>query len=520
MTSPVTTASSTSTVAEPAGANQAALVWRHFRRRRLAVAGAAVIVALVQISVFAPFLANDRPWTYVGENRFEYQEAIRTLRTVVGRLPESAAKSPAALNDDLATIRRQTAVMVASLTFDHAAALRTWESELLSTARSNPPQAAGLRSQLRDRFAETKVAFRPIRHWPVPASLDSLSVGLMLASTLLLVEFIRRGIGGRWAPRSGLGPLILRGLVPPLVAIAVWSAWNPPRVDRTPYKLGIWRQELTADAKSPPVVFDSSFWPPVPYALDEGNLDRKEWKPAITGQGPRNGFSRWDAPHWLGTDSIGRDILCRMIWGGRVSLSVGIVAVGIYVVLGVVIGAAAGYFRGWTDLLISRLIEIVICFPSFFLILTIVAFVGPSMQNIMIVIGLTGWTGIARLVRGEFLRLVDLEFVQAARALGYSSTRIIFRHILPNALAPVLVSATFGVAGAILTESGLSFLGVGITVPTPSWGSILASGRDAIFRAPWLIVTPGLAIFLTITSYNLVGEALRDATDPRLTGSR
>ena len=169
-------------------------------------------------------------------------------------------------------------------------------------------------------------------------------------------------------------------------------------------------------------------------------------------------------------------------------------------------------------MIVSRIIEVVICFPSFFLILTIVAFVGPSIFNIMVVIGVTGWTGVARLVRGEFLRLNEQEFVLAGRALGYSPLRIIFRHVLPNAMAPVLVSATFGVAGAILTESGLSFLGFGITVPKPSWGGILASGRDAIFRAPWLIYFPGFAIFLTITAYNLVGEAFRDAADPRLRG--
>jgi len=220
----------------------------------------------------------------------------------------------------------------------------------------------------------------------------------------------------------------------------------------------------------------------------------------------------------MGTDGIGRDVLARMIWGGRVSLAVGIVAVSIYVGIGIVVGAVAGYFRGMWDLVISRIIEVVICFPSFFLILTIVAFVGPSIFNIMIVIGLTGWTGVARLIRGEFLRLGEQEFVLAGRALGYSPMRIIFRHVLPNAMAPVLVSATFGIAGAILTESALSFLGFGITVPKPSWGGILSTGYDAFLRAPWLIYFPGFAIFITITAYNLIGEAFRDAADPRLRG--
>ena len=276
--------------------------------------------------------------------------------------------------------------------------------------------------------------------------------------------------------------------------------------------------------KKAPVVFQSVMWPPVAYGLDENDLAGKTQAPAWYKQAKavtdRKPISAWSGPHWLGTDELGRDILCRMIWGGRVSLSVGIVAVAIYVSIGIVIGSLAGYFRGVCDLVVSRIIEVVICFPAFFLILTIVAMVGPGLFNIMVVIGLTGWTGIARLVRGEFLRLVDQEFVLAGRALGYSPLRLIFRHVLPNALAPVLVSATFGVAGAILTESALSFLGLGITVPTPSWGGILADGRQALLRAPWLIHFPGLAIFVTITSYNLVGEALRDAADPRLRGSR
>jgi peptide/nickel transport system permease protein len=220
----------------------------------------------------------------------------------------------------------------------------------------------------------------------------------------------------------------------------------------------------------------------------------------------------------MGTDDSGRDVFTQMIWGGRVSLAVGIVSVSIALTIGIFVGAVAGYFRGGVDILISRLIEIVICFPSFFLILAIVAFLGPGIFKIMVVIGLTTWTGIARLVRGEFLKLSNQEFVLAGRALGYSPWRLIFKHILPNAMAPVLVSATFGVAGAILTESALSFLGLGISVPTPSWGGILATGRDYLDNAPWIIFYPGMAIFITITAYNLVAEAFRDAADPRLRG--
>jgi peptide/nickel transport system permease protein len=223
-----------------------------------------------------------------------------------------------------------------------------------------------------------------------------------------------------------------------------------------------------------------------------------------------------DEYHYLGTDEQGRDVLSRLIYGSRVSLSVGFVAVSIYVLIGIIIGAIAGYFGGTMDMLLSRLIEVVLCFPTFFLILTLLAVLGPSIYYIMMVIGLTGWTGIARLVRGEFLKLRDQDFVTACRSQGMGTSRIIFRHILPNSIAPVLVSSTFGVAAAILVESSLSFLGFGVQPPTPSWGDLLSQSRAFIDIAWWLTIFPGVAIFLTITSFNLVGEGLRDAIDPKL----
>ncbi|MGQ9688844.1 MAG: oligopeptide ABC transporter permease [Desulfobaccales bacterium] len=220
--------------------------------------------------------------------------------------------------------------------------------------------------------------------------------------------------------------------------------------------------------------------------------------------------------HWLGTDPLGRDVLSRMIYGSQVSLKVGFVSVGLATLIGLMVGALAGYYGGWVDLVLMRFVDLMLCFPSFFLILAVIALLEPSIWNIMVVIGVTSWMGVARLVRAELLSLKERDFVLAARALGASDLRLMVRHLLPNALAPVMVSATLGVAGAILTESALSFLGLGVQPPTPSWGNILTAGKDNIEIAWWLSVFPGLAILITVMSYNLLGEGIREAIDPRL----
>jgi len=222
--------------------------------------------------------------------------------------------------------------------------------------------------------------------------------------------------------------------------------------------------------------------------------------------------------HPFGTDELGRDVLSRMIYGAGISLKVGLVAVGIAVIIGVLLGAVAGYYGGWIDVVIMRLVDIMLCFPSFFLILAVIAFLEPSIFNIMAVIGLTSWMGITRLVRAEFLTLKERDFILAERAFGAGSLRIIFSHILPNAMAPVLVAATLGIASAVLTESALSFLGIGVQPPTPSWGNILTQGKEVLGVAWWMSVYPGLAILLTVLGYNLLGEGIRDAIDPRLKG--
>ena len=219
--------------------------------------------------------------------------------------------------------------------------------------------------------------------------------------------------------------------------------------------------------------------------------------------------------HRLGTDDLGRDILARLLHGARVSLTVGFFATLISLVVGSLFGAIAGYYGGAADWIVSRVIEIVLCFPFLFLVLGIVALFRPSIFTVMFALGLTSWTSEARYVRGEFLRIREVEYAQAARASGARDWRIIFRHLLPNALAPVLVSASFGVAVAILTESALSYLGLGVQLPTSSWGSMLSKAHEHIDYAWWLIAFPGLAIFTTVAAFNIIGERFRDALDPR-----
>lgn len=221
--------------------------------------------------------------------------------------------------------------------------------------------------------------------------------------------------------------------------------------------------------------------------------------------------------NWLGTDQSGKDVFAQMVHGTRIAMLVGFVSMGISAVIGITLGAIAGYYGGWVDILLSRLIELVMCIPTLVLILALIAIMDrATIWHLMAIIGVTGWTGIARLTRAEFLKLKEIDYVAAARALGVGRFRIMFRHILRNALAPILVPITFGIASAIITESALSFLGFGAAPPNPSWGTLLNAGRTTIEQTWWLVFFPGFAIFCTVLAYNLIGEGLQEATDPRL----
>ncbi len=269
---------------------------------------------------------------------------------------------------------------------------------------------------------------------------------------------------------------------------------------------------FTVESKDPPLDYREmsknpgtvAVFAPIRFSPNETSLERKR-EPPLELQG-----------HPLGTDDLGRDVASRLIWSARVSLAVGFVAQGLAVLIGVVLGGIAGYFGNRIDFVIMRVVEVMMCFPAFFLILTIVAFFGRNLWLIMAAIGLVSWTQNARFIRAEFLRLRKMEYAMAAQALGLGAPRIIFRHLLPNGMAPVLVNASFGVAAAIIVEGGLSFLGFGVRPPTPTWGTMLNDARVNLLAMPWMIILPGLAIFLAVTAYNLVGEGLRDALDPKL----
>jgi len=333
-------------------------------------------------------------------------------------------------------------------------------------------------------------------HFPLFARLRPTDYTILLAAAVAIVQLILIRQNRKTVDPSIRGAILARQLAVSVFVVLLGAVFLlifiPRKLDATDYK------SMVASGRASYALFA-----PVPYGYGRTDLQVREQSPT--------------ADHWLGTDDVGSDVLCRLIHGSRISLSVGFVAVGISTIIGVFVGAMLGYLGGKVDFLGMRLVEIVMAIPTFFLIITIVAFFPRSLLNIMIIIGITSWTSDARFIRAEFFRLRKQDFVQAALSMGLPLRSILFRHMLPNGIAPVLVNATFGIAGAIFIEAALSFLGFGVAPPTPSWGQMLSLGVNTSGRFLWwLTLSPGLAIFFTVLAYNLVGEALRDAIDPRL----
>ncbi|HUR39295.1 MAG TPA: ABC transporter permease [Planctomycetota bacterium] len=372
-------------------------------------------------------------------------------------------------------------------------------ADFLTATESRAPKIRALTDEIKGALDPDKVSLRPMVRFPLLDSLSGMDLFFILLVLLAAVVFGPL----TWGKLKRISPIERRWsmswiliVVPALTGAILWEAIHDVKFQSVSYKKG---------GEDGSIQMTSALWPPVRYRYDE--------VPEIKGQ------SQFPTPpdsvHPLGTDFMGRDLLSRMLWGSRISLSIGFVSTAISITLGVLLGALAGYYRGFVDMALSRVIEIMICFPSFFIILAVVAFLPPSIFYVMLVLGLFGWMGVARLQRGEFFRLMGQDFVVAARALGATNPRTMFRHVLPNGLAPVLVSASFGIASAMLTESGLSFLGFGVQEPATSWGQILYTGRTQL-QHWWTFVIPGAAIFVAVTCYNLVGDGIRDAVDPRL----
>ncbi len=511
-----------------------ALVSRQFARRRSAVVGGVVVLGLFTLAIFAPLLANGYPYYARIENPHAYRTDFNgwTINHRALAVQLARANTPAA-EEALAERFKACAIKLLQMKLqldDERVAVAATLEELYERAED---------AELSDRPAlakELTVALEPARQALNPDKVQlvardyyplvrQISAPEVFAMALYVCAFAYAL--GAWRParavvaRLGAArhtPAIARALVLLAIPAAAALAWRiaVPRVaDHTPYD--VLARESGADVRFLPIpYFPDKATSGVPVFLPPSWTSRSQERigehAAITNK------PRYEpiAPHLLGTDQYGYDVLARMIWGARISLSVGFISVGLYGLIGVIVGALAGYYRGSIDMAMSRVIEVVICFPTMFLIIIIMSFVPPSVVTVMVVIGITGWPGVARLVRGEFLRLASSDFVTAAQALGIRTPRIIFRHILPNAIAPVLVVAAFGIAGTILTESALSYLGIGVPLDTPTWGALLRGVKSNPKGNWWLTVFPGAAVFVAVTAYNLVAEGMRDAIDPKL----
>ena len=571
------------------------IVFEQLGKRWLFKLALTILVLLYASAIYAPFLANDRPFVLEAVNFDEYDQALKGLYPVTlglrGRVKETPAEylekrtegSDQSYDEALAAERKafgdRVDTLLAFLPAERHGVLQEALGEAdraVELARAGDQSAAGeVAGALKDRVKELRTelaARRPVeaqveagtgadgleaesggvllsgqRSYPIFESTTAAEIFFMTLWAFVLAWPLWNRIVNRVFLR-GRRDAIRRWRARKLafvfgVSLVAMLAWKLTVDGEMTFNTASYKEELTKGAIVPTrVVFpplalgfaethvDETYrpptWTPNSEITEEGYYARG---PRVPKEADRMGFTQAANPvqvrfaeparnaatrHLMGTDTLGRDLLVRALYGGRVSLSVGLVSTAILMLIGVVLGSLAGYFGGGVDLFISRLIEVVICFPVFFLILVVVSFVGPSIINIMVVIGLLRWTGVARLARAELMRLKEMDFVVAARALGLSTPRTVFRHMLPNALGPLLVAGSFSVAAGILIESGLSFLGFGINLPIPSWGSLVNETRNLEYW--WIQVFPGLLIFLTVLCYNLVGDAVRDAMDPKM----
>lgn len=589
------------------------LVFEQLAKRKLFKLGLAVLALLYATAIYAPLVANDRPYVLEAIDLKGYWSALRMLRPVAnsalgflreGRDQELLGASSGGgagrrgltnLGAEREAAQQRTSLILSYLPPDAPAAGEQGPRARIAAftrlfERGMGEAAAGEREAAEATFGEAKtlatalkkelVAHDPaqpdaggiplvaVRSHPLRESISPWEVFFMVLWALVMAwplwnRALNRGVLAgdrerirRWRKRKAAGVLAVSAAGALLWAWTVGSGGNP--YDSAPFKGSITGGSMLLvkagmsatdpDSASLPV------WPPLRYGYaethpeekfrpptwrrEEAELDgdgryvhgarakafkagpERDYVPPPTPVEIREGERRLNDPwrRMAGTDEMGRDFFTRMLWGGRVSLSVGILSAALLTIIGVVIGSLAGYYGGRVDVVIMRAIEIIQSIPAFFLILLAMAFTDPKVVPpiiaIVVVIALIRWTGVARLVRGEFLKLRDQEFVLAARALGFSDWRTIFRHVLPNAMSPVLVSAAFAVAAGILTESAISFLGFGIAHPGASWGSLVNESKNPEFW--WIQVFPGLLIFLTVTCYNLVGDAIRDALDPKM----
>lgn len=472
---------------------------RDFAKNRLAVAALFSILFVLLVAILCPLLANSRPLYIRTVFPLDLDNALGLSEEVLMDFAEdsvAAADRPARISE----FKRRAGQASVHLAVEPANVLEAITAKFLHLAgdpHGDPDEFWILLEEL-DGLYEAELAL--VTRFPAFRALGFWEIYVLLIPMLMLVCWPLRRI-----------PILRRyyWIFIPLAALGATVAIKqvyPTITDSRPYRRMIAEESFReSDSRVLRTI--------VPYGENENIVGDARQPPTwLIPMEERDENQNW---HWLGTDTNGRDVLARMIYGARVSMLIGIFAVSLYTIIGIILGAMAGYFGKLTDILLSRLMEIVICFPALVLILAVQAFLQASLLNIILALAFLGWTVVARLQRAEFLRLRGQDFVQSVRALGGSHLRIIFLHILPNGLGPILVVVSFGIAGSIVVESALSFLGFGVPQPMASWGDLLNNGRNDIQGLWWLTVFPGLAIFFTVTSFNLVGEGIRDALDPK-----